>query len=153
MTEIANLDNTFILLIIAIVIISIFSGIANSYVYKIPVIIAIVVTLLINFIFAIGFLILIESVYYVKKIIDVINERVRSMKVDSETVVKRVREYFETAQNGMGLLNFRLEQVKQKGKIWIVKCSLYTSLSSGKRSYYKVSVDKKIREVEMIGER
>ena len=62
------------------------------------------------------------------------------------------RNYLEKQHGNIGLLLFRVEEVKPNTNenIWIVVCSLFTSLGSTERAYYEIKLNVKDGKIEKV---
>jgi len=73
-------------------------------------------------------------------------------QVDMQKASVLVRSYFEKLYNNLGVMGFQIEKVyaNTKKDTWIVECSLYTSMGSEQRTYYKIKVNIKTGAFELI---
>ena len=64
-------------------------------------------------------------------------------EVDALLATNIVKSYFESVYGNIGMLLFKVESVNPNTQenVWKVVCSLFTSLGSGKRTKYLVSVN------------
>ncbi|MFH1234924.1 MAG: hypothetical protein V1493_04920 [Candidatus Diapherotrites archaeon] len=71
---------------------------------------------------------------------------------DAGKATEITKNYLEKAHGNLGLLLFRIEQVKPNTKehVWLVRCSVFTSLGSSKRTYYELKVNIKTGRVEEV---
>ncbi len=62
------------------------------------------------------------------------------------------RNYLERQHGNLGTLLFRVEEVKPNTKenVWVVSCSLFTSLGQTKRAYYKIKVNINSGKIEEV---
>ena len=64
-----------------------------------------------------------------------------SMDIEKATVM--AKRYFTKIHDNLGLLGFKVEEVKKNGSndVWWVDCSFYPTIGSSERSYYRVRIN------------
>ena len=63
--------------------------------------------------------------------------------MDIEKATLMAKKYFTKIHDNLGLLGFKVEEVKKNGTryVWLVDCSFYPTIGSSERSYYRVRIN------------
>ncbi len=72
--------------------------------------------------------------------------------IDINKATLTVIRYFEEIHGNLGLLSFRVQDVRPNSdeNIWIVDCNFYPSLGNKERVYYNVKVNIKTGKINSV---